>query len=642
MQAFRRLSGNIFFKIFLGFIILSFVLFGVSGFLLSGAGSWVAKVGDKTITQSALQKEMQKNRKMILRSNQSEEAQKYVESDQFKSDSLGRMVNAFVISKLSDDLGIEASRNLILQEVAKDSSFKNAAGKFDHKLFKAFLDKNGLDEAKYVKMVQDEVVARMIIQTMQVESPSNMESVLENESFKKESRFADVAIISDKNLGRVASPKKKEIEEFFAKNKEKYSAPETRKVSYLKFSQKGFAKGLKVSTKDAKAEYEKNIDKFKMPESKDFYHIVFSKEDEAKDFLRKLESSKTKPALRFARLAKKIQKKSKKDITLEKVTQKDLIPELSKVVFKLALNEHSKALKSPLGHHVFLLTSVNESQTVAFSKVKKIIKSKMLESKKNELVQAKVSEIDDLILTSNSLKEVAKKFSLKTGKAPLKINQAGQDKSGKVPNSIKSLSGFAQNAFAAKLDQSSKLFFSKESSEYYAVKVEEIEVAHERELSEVKAKVKADLVTYIRQGKLRQMAQRLEEEIKTHPSSLARVAAREGLKLERNKEFPRIFHLNFQGRQIPYANDFLKELFDLKIGEATSAQSQSKTEFMIGVLKSVKKPSFNQVQVERFKKESEGSFRQEVLKGYNEFIMKKYPVKVNEKVLGVKNGAAAR
>jgi hypothetical protein len=75
----------------------------------------VAKIGGKTISQTAFMKEMQKNREMILQANKGEEALKYLESEQFKSDILNRMVNAVIIEKLSDNLGVQASKNLILQ-----------------------------------------------------------------------------------------------------------------------------------------------------------------------------------------------------------------------------------------------------------------------------------------------------------------------------------------------------------------------------------------------------------------------------------------------------------------------------------------------------------------------------------------------
>jgi peptidyl-prolyl cis-trans isomerase D len=99
MNLFRKLASNIFFKIILGFVALSFVLFGVSGFILGSPNSWVAKVGGTTIGYSQFSKALQADRDSILSVNRGEEAMKYLESDQFQSEVLGRLVNKAMIEK---------------------------------------------------------------------------------------------------------------------------------------------------------------------------------------------------------------------------------------------------------------------------------------------------------------------------------------------------------------------------------------------------------------------------------------------------------------------------------------------------------------------------------------------------------------
>ncbi len=640
MQLFRKLAGNIFFKIILAFIALSFVLFGVSGFILSGPSSWVAKIGGKTISQTAFMKEMQKNRDMILQANKGEEALKYLESEQFKSDILNRMVNAVIIEKLSDNLGVQASKNLILQEVAKDQNFKDKDGKFDRSAFQNFLKKNGINEEQYVKIVQDEVVASIVVQSLAAAAPADARSASANAEFKQQTRFADVVKITMSNIAKVAAPSEADLNSFFEKNKQNYAAPEMRKVSYLKFSRKDFAKDMAVSDEEIAAEYEKNKDQFQRPESRNLYHVLFDNEASAKEFVQKLDaaigSDKSKLGSEFAKLAKEIQKKSQKDIALNKVTQKDIIPELANVIFKLAVNERSDSVKSPLGFHVFLLNEIIKSQPIALAEVKDMIKTQLLEGKQDKVLQDKVSEIDDAILASNSLSEAAQKFSLKINSNPVLINQTGQDNKGVEVSEIKSLEGFAANAFATAKDQASKLFYSKTSDEFYSVKVEEIEVAHEKKLEEVKSQAMADLSAKIQYEKLQEFATKVGDEIHKNPSEISQIAAKYKLSVERNKEFPRIFYINYQGRQIPYASKFLEELFNVKVGEATGINSQGIQEFTIGVLRSIKQPAIGEAQIANAKKEAENAFRNEVAQGYNSFMLKKYPIKVNDKFFAKK------
>ncbi len=640
MHLFRKLAGNIFFKIILAFVILSFVLFGISGFILGDSNSWVVKVGNTTIGYNAFNKTMQSDREMILASSKSEEALKYLDSERFKSDVLGRIVNRAMIAKLHDEFGVEASSKLILAAVAKDPSFKNQDGKFDREIFKKFLAKNGLNEKSYVDEISNDVVSTMIIQSMSLAAPFNYHSILQAENFKQEKRFADVAAISIKNVGNVTKVSDEEVSKFFEENKKNYAAPEMRKISYLHFSKKDFVKDFQISDAEILAEYEKNKDQFTKAESRNFYHILFDEESAAKNFLQKLNDAvaadKSKVKEQFVKLANELQKKDLKAITLSKISKKDLIPQLADPAFQLNVGDHSDALKSPLGFHIFLLTEITKSQPTPFVEVKNSLKQKISEGREEKVAQEKISEIDDALLTSNYLAEVAKKFNFKTPSASVKIDQSGQNEKGEQVNEIKGLEGFAKNAFALKKDQVSKIFYAKASEGFYALKIDEIEAAHERDLAQVKSRVTTDLIQSKKTESLQILAKKIRDEIKENPDSIVKIAAKYKLKLDKHREFPRFFYINFQGRQVAYPNDFLDELFSLKVGDVTSVIPAGAQEFAVGVLREIKASSADGMQFEQAKKQADESFKTEVLQEYNNFLLKKNPVKVNEKILGSK------
>lgn len=639
MQLFRKLAGNIFFKIILAFIALSFVLFGVSGFILSGPNSWVAKIGGKTISYSDFNKEMQKTRDMILQNNKSEEALKYLDSDQFKSDVLGRIVNGILIEKLREEFGVEASKKLILEAVAKDKNFKDKDGKFDREAFKNFLTKNGLDEEKYVNLIQNDVVATMIIQTMSLAAPINEKELISREQFKQEKRTADVIKITAKDIAKVATPSEEEITKFFEAHKKSYAVEETRKVSFLRFSKNDFAKDLQVSDDEIAAEYEKNKDKFQKPESRDIYHVLFEKEEDAKKFIAKLEGAttdKSKVGNAFLKLAKEIQNKDAKAVTLKNITQKDMIPDLANPIFKLAINQHSEVLKSPLGFHVFLLNSINEARPIALAEAKSQIKAELLKGREDKVLQSKVSEIDDTILSTNSLSETAKKFNISANLSSVEINQAGKNSKGDASFEIKGLDEFAEHAFALKKDESSKIFFAKSSGQYYAVKVEEISPARELSLEEVKNKVIADATKNAQNNALKTFAESLAKELQANPQNFNTVAAKHKLSVVKNKQFSRFSYLSFQGHQIPIADKFSAALFEVNPNQVTEAVQTGNEEFGIAVLRSIQTEKLESAQIDRIKSEASQAFVTEVLQGYNAAVMKKYPVKINEKILGKK------
>ncbi len=631
MQLFRNLAHNVFFKIILAFVALSFVLFGISGFLLGNPNSWVIKIGKTTIGQNSFNQALKADREIIMSSNQSPEALKYLESDQFKSAVLGRIVNRVMIEKLQDEFGVEASKKLIMQEIAKDPNFKNKDGKFDHEVFKKFLAKNGFNEEKYINAIANEITGAMVLQTIPLIAPVNKEQVVEIENFKQEKRLADVLTISSKNIGSVAKPSDEELEKFFAENKSKYSAPELRKISFLQFSKNDFAKSLAISDAEIQAEYEKNKQNYLLPESRVFYHVVFEEESKANEFIKKLkESDKAKIQDEFSKLAKEFLKKDSKEIKLT-LTEKDLIPELASA-FKLTKNNFSEILKSPLGFHVFLLNEIREPKPMSFAELKGGIKEKMLQNREEKVLQAKITEIDDQILASNSLEEVAKKFNLKYSSA-ITIDQMGKNMKGEEISAIKNLENFAQNAFAAKQGQASKIFYALKSSGFYALKVEQIEAAHDQKLENVKSQVIADLNKKNSVLALEKLAKKIGEEVKANPKSLAEIAKKYQLKLEKNREFPRVLYANFQGRQVPYKNKFIEELFAIKKGEATSVQ-ESGQEFVIGVVREIKKSS--SASFSSLKQQAEEDFKTELMQEFNDYLLRKNPVKVNDKILSQK------
>ena len=616
MLKIKKLAHNLFFKLFIGLLILSFTFFGVSNFVLNSSETWDTKVGGKSISYSKLTRAMQVDREAILRSNpENPQAMQYVESPKFKSDVLGRLVNQVIIEKLRDDFGIEASRKIILEGIATDSQFMRN-GKFDRVIFKNFLTQNGFDEEKYVKAVQDEIIGAMIISSISLASPADEKIVQKVVSLKEEKRIADVIIISDKNVGSVAAPSAAELEGFFAKNKQKFVMPEMRKISYATISQQDLTRSITISEQEIAAEYEKNKASYQKAEKRNFYHLLFSNEKQANEFLAELAKSSTPDkAKAFAEVAKKLANKNLKEIILQNISEKDLLPDVSVGAFKLAKNEVSLALQSPLG-----ITPLAE--------VKNSIKQNLLRTKNEDFMQKKISEIEDSLLASNSLSETAKKFGLKTYDS-IKIDQNGRDSKGAAIASIKELGDFTKSAFILKEKQVSKLYYSELSGIFYALKIDEIDQAHEKKLDEVKSEITAAFVKEKRLEKLREITSKINK----NPSNALQIASSHHLKVEKNKFFGRFLYLEYQGKKIPYSSKFLEELFGAKVGQITNASAMSATEFNIGILREIKKSSITENQLAIGKAELEKDYRSEFMQEFNKFLQKKYPIKVNDKFL---------
>lgn len=631
MELFRNLAKSFLFKIVLAFVALSFVLFGVSSFILGSPNSWVAKVGSSKIGYSTFNNNLKGDREAILANNSSAEAQQYLESPQFKSDVLNRLISKVMIGKLNKDFGVYASKDLILHAVAKDEMFKKD-GKFSHELFESFLKRNGINEEKYVTAVSNEIVAAMIIQSMSMVSPLNATMVENEEKFKQEKRSADVVTISLSNVKAMSQPTDAEIAKYYEENKKNYVESEKRLVSYLTFAKKDFAADLKVSDEEIMAEYKNNAEQYQNPEVRSFYHVLFDKKDRAEEFLANVtKADKSKVQAEFVKLAKEFLNKDKKAITLNNITKKELIPQLSEEAFKLKVNEKSAVLESPLGYHVFLVLDVKESTPVALAKVREDIKKKLLNGREEKIIQEKIAAIDDVILSSNSLDEVAKKFGFKKPNS-VKIDKNGRDENGREVAEAAVVEGFLNNIFALDKNQVSKIYPTANNG-FYALKVENIFAEKQKDLKEVQAQVSVDLLKANRAKEWQDLAARIGAEIKANPAKAAEIAAKNNLKFEKNREFPRIYYLEYQGQKIPYQNQFLDELFAVKVGEATSALPAGPQEFVVGIVRQIKEVSLDNKALEKARAQELERFRGEIMQEFNAYLSKKHPVQINEKIM---------
>jgi peptidyl-prolyl cis-trans isomerase D len=640
MEAFRNLSKNIFFRIFLGFLALSFVIFGISGFIFGGNGSWIAKIGDRKVGYDKFIKAVQTDKEAIYKSNPKEDVMNYLNSDQFRSDVLSRMVTKYLLQGLQKDLGIYPSTEVILNQIAEAPDFKDKNGKFDRDLFRKFLSQNGLTEQRYIESFKDEIAGAMIVSPLVEVITVNKALAYDIYGYKEEKRYVDVITVSIKNIGSVARPNEFELNDFFEKNKSSFALPEMRNVSYIAFTKSDLLSGVVPTEKEIEDEYNNNISNYQEPETRNFYHLVFTDKKAADEFavLFKEKAKNNNGAEAngdkvFAKLALELQKKDKKAISLNKVAKADQLKEIANDIFALKTNEISNVLESPLGFHLFYLNGVNPATNLPLAKVKKAIETNLLAKKQETVLKETLNAIDDELLSSNSLTKVAEKFKLKVQSLP-KFDTYGIDSKKDKVEQVAKLENFYTNAFALKKDQASKLFYSENNDTYYALIVHEIEEGRERSLDEVKVLASDILTKSKQQQKLQELANDIAKQISESKGNIGAIVAKYNLKVEKNHEFPRFYMIDVGGgRKVPYANKSIEEIFSAKVSESTSAYHSQDDEFTIGVIRKIVTPDDNEAKVKGYANEMVGQFRSDILISYNHYIQTKMKVEINQKLL---------
>lgn len=620
MELFRKLAENFFFKIILAFVILTFVLFGVSGFIFGQNRDYVAKIGDKVITYKDFIEASRSDRELIRNSTNSEEALKYLESNSFKRDVLGRLINKTVSEVLSEEYGFIASEDLILKRIISDKEFQNEAGDFDQSLFDAFLKKHSLDEERYINAIKHEIMNSSVVQTFTITAPINTYQLLELANLDKEKRQVSIIEIKKSRIGRVLNAKEEDLAKYYEDNKESYRQKELREVEILSFSKKDLEKNFEPTEEEIKAKYEEEKHNLAIDEKREFLHIIFDKKEEGDDFINSLQGSKDLNK-DFMELSKSKLKKKLSEITLKDITKKGLLPSISGRVFALKVGELSPLLKSELGYHVFLTTKIIESKAVEYSQVRDSIRSDLRKINRENVVENNISKINDIILETNSLDEVIKQVGLKNKIITAKFDDKGKDSQGREVKSIADFGNLANNAFSLDKDNVSKIYYTKDYQGFYIFKIKNIEESRYMDFADVKNQVKTDFIENNKNEELANLAKTIYEEVKKSPENAARIASQNGATYRYKRNF-----------DIDSQEAITNEIFSIKLGESTNPVLGKDGNYEIAILKEIIPGQATSQEFAQKKAKAIQNLRILILRKYDEVISKKYPVLINEKI----------
>ncbi len=641
MEKFRNLSNNIFFKIFLGFVGLSFVMFGISGFILGSNSAWVAKVGKKTISVDSFNKELQKNKEAIARNVRNEDLSK-LESEEFKQNVLDLMINKELVNLLQTQLKIYPDKDLIFAQIIKDPQLQDKNGKFDRNLYLNLLKNASITEEDQIKNISNQMFVNMIISSLMQKNGSNPIMAKQLYDSRFEHRIFDTITISADNLLPIKAPNDFDLNGFFEKNKEQFALPEVRRVSFISFDRSNLKEKVEVSEEEITKEYEENKNQYQIPELRSFYHILFSSKKEADEFIQslKIEAKNSNEETAFEKLA--IAKgKDKSTIFLDKISKKYLSKEsylskeLAESAFSLAKNTHSEALKSPLGFHIFYLKEIQPASEIPLAEVKNKIKSKISKYKEDKQLVAKMQSIEDEILSTNSINKVAEKFGFKINNSLPKFDIEGRDSKKQLIKEVNNFDDFVKNSFALEQGRVSKVFSSKTNDKYYIISIDEVEKSRKRSLDEVKALVTDLWVAEKIQENLGNFANKIIKEI-NNGGSVNEIVTKNKLLIKKNLESPRFYiRKDENGRILPYQDQSLKNIFKTDVNKATILDIGQK-KIIIAVIKEIKTPKNDQKVIEKIEKidrSLQDNFRNDVFVSLDQYIKSQFPIEINKKII---------
>ena len=418
LRALRNQTQSIFFKIFLGFLICGFALWGV-GDLTGGANNKpVLSVENKEISSEEVLQELNKLRYSL--------PQRPPLKDTVKNGMLQNVLNKFeqelLINKEADFLNLHVPLSVQTKAVRNENAFKNPLGKFSENKYFQSLNNAGLTEKKYLKMIQTEGNFKQLSMPFQfnyIYDNKVVKAIIDWQNEIREIEFDFVKYLDKKNIQQ---PDLKILNEFYSNNKDSYIFPKTRDIKYIEIKPSDFHNEVKITKKQINDKYETDKSIYITAEKREIYQIT-SQERNKVDELKKLINNGTP----FQTAATKIFNLSKDDINLGFLTKKELPDISAEPLFSGNKDDVIGPLKTEFGFNIYKIVNIIPKTEIKYEDIIKDVKLNLLNELSIEILYEKLDMIEDLIAEGNNLEEIAKSDIFKNKIFVKQLNKVSED-----------------------------------------------------------------------------------------------------------------------------------------------------------------------------------------------------------------------
>ena len=485
LDGMRRMSqglvGRIIMGIVMGFISLSFAIWGVGNIFVGYGAGKVAQVGDAEVSTDELRQQYQTQLQ-----NLQQQARRSITNDQARAMGLDRQVLGQLVADASLDgkarkLGLAISDSAIAAKILVEPTFQGPTGKFDPSKFAEVLRQGGFTEASFVREQRKFYLRQEIADAVTGELTVPDATLEAIHRFRDETRSIEYFELPAAAVGEIAPPDDATLQTYFDSRKQGFRAPEYRGLVTLAITPAKLADSATVSDADAQAVYDRvKEQRYGAPATRQAEQIVFPDEAKAKEA-----ADKIKAGAAFADVAKEF---NVPVADLGVVKRADIFDKaIGDAVFALPAGGVSEPVKGQFGYAITHVTTATDAAVKPFADVSGEIKDELARERAKKQVDALRDRIEDERTSGKSLEDAA----AAAGQKPVvikAIDQGGLDAVGASVADLVERDALLKAAFASNVGVDNETLNTRDGG-YVWFEVTGVEPARDRTLAEVRDKV---------------------------------------------------------------------------------------------------------------------------------------------------------
>ena len=424
LDALRKGAGTWVAKLFIALLILSFAVWGVSGFLTGVGQNTVAKVGDTEVSVVDFDRTYRQDLNRLAQQFGRQLTPAEGAALGIPQQSLGKLVAEAAMDSTAQTLKLGVSDEQLAEIIQSDPAFRGANGQYDRNRLQAVLQQNGYSEDEFVVQRREVAERGQLAEGIAGSMKAPISYLEALDAYQSETRTADYLLVTPQFIGEIADPSEDTLKAYFEEKKADFRAPEYREITYVALTPEAVARPQDISEEDARAEYERRIDDFSQPERRRVRQLSFPTKEAADEAAAELAEGKTFEDLMSERNL------TSNDVALGVMTRSDFLDEaIGDAVFALDAGATSGAVDGRFSTLIVNVEEILPESVKPFEEVKDTIVTELAREQAEREILDLLDEIEDAIAGGATLPEVGERFALEV-ETPAAFDASGKGEDG--------------------------------------------------------------------------------------------------------------------------------------------------------------------------------------------------------------------
>ncbi len=403
IDSLRRGVSSWLVKGFLGLLILSFAVWGISDIFIGPRGTGVvAEVDGLEVTAADLAREFEENLLELRRIDPTIDRDHPLAAAVLNQ-SLGRLVSLRRLEAWARDLDLGVSEEELRAHIQSEPLFQSN-GRYDPERLRLVLRSQGMSESAFIESVEREIVRARVIQALGAAVTGSEELAARLWRFREERRDGEALLVEAAAM-EVPEPTEEMLRAFYEENKDRFRRPEYRKVTLVRIRPEDLLAEIAVPEEEVRALYEQRRAALERPERRAVQQLIAEEEAVARTALERIQAGQSPEEVASALPGVRL-------VSLDPVEESGLPEELAELVFALGEGEVGGPVATPFGWHVVQVVRIQPAGAPPFAEVREALARELARRMAADQLPQLAADVDDALAAGDSLEEAAETFGL--------------------------------------------------------------------------------------------------------------------------------------------------------------------------------------------------------------------------------------